>query len=240
MTGEGHLDQRGEHAAVGAIVIGQHQVLRAQLRQRSSERVSSVGSSRSGGVAPSAPCTCASDEPPRRLRAAAEIDQQQRGRAEIGAQLRSPGLARIAHRREGRDDERHGRDHRLAARRRRSTPSSSTANPCPPGWRCPAPGTAPRPRRAPWRTARRLRRARRRPPSSWPTGARSKSEPMSAARMLVSASPTASRPKPVRRAPPPACVRPWPWLRRRGRSSRTGSPRRRPPAPATARPSGRG
>ena len=37
MPGERHLDQRREHAAVGAIVIGQHQVLRAQLGQRGGE-----------------------------------------------------------------------------------------------------------------------------------------------------------------------------------------------------------
>ena len=37
MAGERHFHQRREHAAIGAVVIGQHQVLRAQLGQRGRE-----------------------------------------------------------------------------------------------------------------------------------------------------------------------------------------------------------
>ena len=52
-------------------------------------------SSTSGARCPMLPYTCASTEPPRRLLAAAEVDQHQRGVAAIGAQLRRQRAAHV-------------------------------------------------------------------------------------------------------------------------------------------------
>ena len=67
MTGEGHFDQRREHAAIGAVVIGEHQILRAQLVQRGGESREQLRVVEIGRLAPSSPNTCARAEPPRRF-----------------------------------------------------------------------------------------------------------------------------------------------------------------------------
>ena len=221
MTGERHLGQRREHAAIGAIVIGEHQVLRAQLgdaRRRTAP--AARGSSQIGRVAPSSPIHLRQPRAAEPVAPGAEIDQQQRRRAEIGAQLRRPGrrTSRTGANAETISDT--GATMRLARRRPRSSASSSTANPCRPEWRCRAPDRAPRRRRAPWRTAPRLRPARRRPPSSWPTASRLDSAPMSAARMLVSASATARRPDAGASSTATGVRSPIAMASPRGRSSR--------------------
>ena len=78
--------------------------------------MSSVGDARSAGVAAELAEHLRERRAAEPVRALAQIDEQQHGGAEIGAQLRRPGLAHVAHRRERGNDERHGRDHRLALR----------------------------------------------------------------------------------------------------------------------------
>ena len=137
------------------------------------ERARAARSSRSGASSPSWPYTCASAEPPRRLPAAAEIDDAAATCRRVEPQQRRQRTR--AHRRPARTPRRSatrgavtrlvavavapGRAHRqriLADRDRR----------------CRAPGrTRARPR-APCRTARRPRRDGRRRPSSSPTASR--------------------------------------------------------------------
>ena len=116
MTGEGHFHERREHAAIGAVVIGQHQVLRAQLRERGRELREQRGRREIRGLTAQLAEHLRERRGAEPVRALAEIDEQQHGRAEIGAQLRRPGLAHVAHGRERGNDQRYGRDHGLALR----------------------------------------------------------------------------------------------------------------------------
>jgi hypothetical protein len=231
VAGEGHLDQRGEQAAVGAVVIG--------------ERLPSA--SRAPAIAAN-PCEGAGSSS-RAARPELSVDLRQRRAAEprLAARRGRPASSRSRasssrssasacgarpDRRERRDDQRDGADHTRFEPRPRARRCASTASPCPPGWRCRAPGRAPRRPLARWRTAARPRPARRTPPSSWPRGARRQGA-MSAASRLVSASPTAMRADAARRAARPACARPSPSPRRPRRRNRRASRATSRPAPAS-------
>ncbi len=114
MSGERHFRERREQTAIRAIVIREHQPLRSSVPSSASAKAfSRCGSSRSAGVSPISPYTCAKCRRAEPIAARAEIDEPQRRRAVIRAQLRRERLAHIAHRRERRDDERHRRDDTL-------------------------------------------------------------------------------------------------------------------------------
>ena len=223
-------------------MIGEHEVALARRAQRGGKTGQQLRARR--GPAASCP-SCAvdlrEDRPAEPTRPAAQIHVQQARRPSVPSQQRRQRAPHVGDRRERRDDQRHRRDDRLVCARRRATSSSSTANPCRPESQCRAPGTAPCRPRAPRRTAQRPRRVRRRRPSSWPTAGCRRAGARSAARMFVTASATAMRAaaagsssasgvrSPIAIASPATC-----WI------VATASPRRRPPAPARARPSGRG
>ena len=144
VAGERHLHQRGEQAAIGAIVIREHQIRRLQLRERGANAFSRCGSSRSGGLVAELAVHLRERRAAEPIAAAAQIDEPQRRGAAIRAQCRRQRVPHVAHRRERRHDERHRRDDALRASRLRATWSSSTASPCPPESRFRAQGTAPR------------------------------------------------------------------------------------------------
>ena len=105
MAREGHLEQAHEHTAIRAIVIGQHQIARAQFdhgrcKAAQQHRILGIGARptdalihlRQGAHAEA-------------VAAGGQIDQQQQRLTAIELQYRGPGATHVLHRRERRYDQ---------------------------------------------------------------------------------------------------------------------------------------
>ena len=219
MAGKRHLEQRREQAAVGAIVIRSTRSARLQ-RGDALEEPAAAAAGRRGQAARRRvpPYTCARLEPPSRLRPRPDRSTAGASRRD---RVRSCGVSVRRTSATGANAETisdTGATTACSASRPRATPSSSTANPCRPEWRCRAPDTAPCPR--PCTAAYSAASSPGSPQAAIQLADRRTCDEraISAARMLVIASATAMRAgRRPHRAAPAACARPWPWPRRCGR-----------------------
>ena len=140
-AGEGHLQQRDEQAAVGAVVVGEELAVGRQLLDRREEALAGApgrrdpAARRRAGRRPAPAPSRPGGSCPRPDRRAAA-----RSRPTSRAQLRRERAAHVGDRREGAHDQRERRGHALLAGRPPPRPCAWTSSPCRRGWRCRAPG----------------------------------------------------------------------------------------------------
>ena len=110
VTGEGHLGQRREQAAVRTIVVREDQPLAPQFDDRADERTQAAGVVAVRRVVADAAIDLRQAGRAEAIAAGTQVDEQQARGAAVEPQLRRERAAHVLDRRERRDDQRHRRN----------------------------------------------------------------------------------------------------------------------------------
>ncbi len=114
-AGKAHLGQRCVQAAVGTVVIREHLLFAVQSLHRIEEGLQVVRAVDVRHAVADLLHHLRQRRCAHAVLAAAQVDEDQRGLAEVTAQLRRQRAAHVIHRRKGRHDQRHRRHHGLRA-----------------------------------------------------------------------------------------------------------------------------